>query len=62
MKWLDLLVKLASPIVDLVKAVAGSDWDDEKAADAFREMLRNPPRQAIDDDHREALRAIAEGE
>jgi len=59
MKWLDLLVKLAAPIVELVKSIAGSDWDDDAAADAFRDMLKNPPRKAVDDDDRQALRDLA---
>lgn len=62
MRWLDLLVKLAAPIVALVKSIAGDDWDDDAAADAFRAMLKNPPRKAIDDEDRRALRDIAEGE
>ena len=61
MKWLDLLVKLAAPIVALVKSIAGSDWDDDAAAEAFRDMLRNPPRQAVDDADRDLLRGIARG-
>lgn len=62
MKWLDLITKLVGPLIGAIKAIAKDDWDEDEAAKALAELAKNPPRRAVDDAKRDALRDIAEGE
>ena len=62
MQWLDLLSRLVGPIVEAVRAFAGSDWDPDKAEAIAKSLIRRPPRQAIGDDDRARLRDIRDGE
>ena len=62
MRWLEMLRLLVGPVIAAVRAVAGDDWDPAKAEAVTRALVRNPPRQAISDDKRAELEAIAEGE
>lgn len=62
MKWLDLLTRLVGPIIEAVRAIAGDDWDPDEAEARLKEILRQPPRQAVSDEDRRLLERIAEGD